>query len=992
MKQSTIAAILLFWLNSTYATTYYVAANGSDGNNGTSTATAFQSIDKVNTIMSSLIAGDQVLFRRGDVFRGQINANRSGTSGAKITFGAYGSGAKPIINGAKLVNSAGWTSSGAVWQVNHADRCDYLFVNGALKTSARYPNTGYLTIHSTNGATSGTSTITNSSLSQAANYWNGARIHVRNQNDALTYSTVSAFSSGTLSFAATGYQVVPNYGFYLDNAENALDTEGEWFWNATTNILKLQASSPPSVSTVEGSFWEYGVNLNWSTSYVVIQDLEFRYQRTSGINVAYSTGIEIQNCTFQHCFNGIEAGGYINTEVQNMQIVGNAFYDIFNNAIKTNPWTPNTTIRQNTIRRNALIAGYEGSCLTCGQAMYLTGNSATISENDIEDCGYAAINYTSANNLVEKNVIKNTGLTKNDCGAIQSWGNFTKNNIIRYNFCSGISGNVEGTPPGNRIIANAIYLDNFQAGSTVENNTCYDSPNATGFFFYSVRYNSIQNNVSYNNDVQFGFAERGTSSSAVVGEHPDSVFTRYNTTTNNIGYCLTTHQRAVHTETENSSTSNFGTFDNNYWFNPYSGTILKDNSTDYTLSGWRATTSRDAQSREHWLQRADIDNVVTIGNNLLTNSDFNSNTSGWSKWQSHVTLSHNTSNAILGSHALQFFHNSGGGQAYGDLQSNTFGVATGTNYILRFRGYAQSFTSLNHRIAMAGSPFSTLSSSTAQALDGTARNYYKLLTVSQNESNARLIYTLYNAPSTIFLDDISLYAYSNIIYDDPSVRSPIFLNPTNNPQTFNLTGTYRDLDNNIVMGSITIPAWSSRILVKSEATLPIELLNFSGKATEGANLLTWATANEVNNKGFEVERSPQPSKGALPTWQSIGFVNSKGKAATYEFTDKAPFGGWGLYRLRQIDNDGKETLSKTISIQTNSTKGKLAAYPNPVSTLLTVENTEGEHFEIINLLGQQVMSGKAPFGGWGAGLDVSALPQGSYFLKVGTEQVKFMKQ
>ena len=174
------------------------------------------------------------------------------------------------------------------------------------------------------------------------------------------------------------------------------------------------------------------------------------------------------------------------------------------------------------------------------------------------------------------------------------------------------------------------------------------------------------------------------------------------------------------------------------------------------------------------------------------------------------------------------------------------------------------------------------------------------------------------------------------------------------------------------------------------AVLPIELLSFSGKHTEGGNLLTWQTANEVNNKGFEVERAPQPPQGASPMWETIGFVDAKGKAATYEFTDKAPFGGWGLYRLRQIDYDGKETLSKVISIATKD-KGKLTVYPNPVSNTLNLNYTEGGDFQILNLLGQQVMVGKNPPLGAG-GLDVSALPQGTYVLKVGAEQVKFVKQ
>ena len=103
------------------------------------------------------------------------------------------------------------------------------------------------------------------------------------------------------------------------------------------------------------------------------------------------------------------------------------------------------------------------------------------------------------------------------------------------------------------------------------------------------------------------------------------------------------------------------------------------------------------------------------------------------------------------------------------------------------------------------------------------------------------------------------------------------------------------------------------------------------------------------------------------------------------FTDDAPL-STSYYRLRQIDNDGKETYSKVISV---SSKGsdKLKVYPNPVSDLLIVETEMKDDYQILNLLGQQVSSGKAA-----QRIDVSVLPQGTYFLKVGAEQVKFVKQ
>jgi hypothetical protein len=162
--------------------------------------------------------------------------------------------------------------------------------------------------------------------------------------------------------------------------------------------------------------------------------------------------------------------------------------------------------------------------------------------------------------------------------------------------------------------------------------------------------------------------------------------------------------------------------------------------------------------------------------------------------------------------------------------------------------------------------------------------------------------------------------------------------------------------------------------------VPVELMRFSGKTTEGGNLLTWETASEVNNKGFQVERL----NGSI--WESIGFKTANHKASTYQFLDNNPL-STSNYRLRQIDNDGKETLSKVITIENKGAKGKLTVYPNPVSNTLNLNFTKGDNFQILNLLGQQVLRGKTA-----AQVDVSALPQGSYVLKVGAEQVKFVKQ
>ena len=77
--------------------TFYVdSRSGSDGNDG-SAAAPWASIGAVNN--AGLQAGDTVLFARDATFNGTLSLHASGAAGAPITFGAYGTGADPLITG-----------------------------------------------------------------------------------------------------------------------------------------------------------------------------------------------------------------------------------------------------------------------------------------------------------------------------------------------------------------------------------------------------------------------------------------------------------------------------------------------------------------------------------------------------------------------------------------------------------------------------------------------------------------------------------------------------------------------------------------------------------------------------------------------------------------------------------------------------------------------------------------------------------------------------
>lgn len=96
--------------------TYFIANDGDDDlNSGTLPTEPWETIAKVNG--ADFQPGDTILFRRGDTWRERLDITWSGTSDAHITFGAYGTGARPRILGSELASD--WTEVAGhdhVWQ------------------------------------------------------------------------------------------------------------------------------------------------------------------------------------------------------------------------------------------------------------------------------------------------------------------------------------------------------------------------------------------------------------------------------------------------------------------------------------------------------------------------------------------------------------------------------------------------------------------------------------------------------------------------------------------------------------------------------------------------------------------------------------------------------------------------------------------------------------------------------------------------------------
>ncbi|MFI5173022.1 MAG: hypothetical protein ACHQFW_11560, partial [Chitinophagales bacterium] len=108
--------------------------------------------------------------------------------------------------------------------------------------------------------------------------------------------------------------------------------------------------------------------------------------------------------------------------------------------------------------------------------------------------------------------------------------------------------------------------------------------------------------------------------------------------------------------------------------------------------------------------------------------------------------------------------------------------------------------------------------------------------------------------------------------------------------------------------------------------LPVELISFTAVVSANINILSWATANEINNQWFNVQRS-----NTGQSFSQIGNIAGAGNSSTennYSFIDENPFSGINYYRLQMVASDGSYEYSNIISITNNNAFG-FTVYPNP---------------------------------------------------------------
>jgi len=231
---------------------------------------------------------------------------------------------------------------------------------------------------------------------------------------------------------------------------------------------------------------------------------------------------------------------------------------------------------------------------------------------------------------------------------------------------------------------------------------------------------------------------------------------------------------------------------------------------------------------------------------------------------------------------------------------------------------------------------------------------------------------------------------------------------------------FEAVDSNASLQGITVTGGRLNVfnaaLLASNFIVPVELVSMSAENTENGVLLTWITATETNNHGFEIEKLFHPlisgddsSPGEDPedgsNWNMIGFVGGSGTTSEskyYSFIDNDIKTGFYNYRLKQLDYDGSYEYSDIVEVEVPAPNefALLQNYPNPFNPStkikftvpVTLSGVEGSlvTLKVYDVLGNEIatlVNEEKPAGSYevdfnSRGLIHQTLPSGIYFYKL----------
>ena len=834
-----------------FSTNYYVSADGNSANNGLSPSSSWN-LAAVNSNGNKFKGGDSVLFKCGDTFRGTLKIlNYNTTTTNKLTYSSYGEGDKPIIKGSELIVI--WKSIGNnMWSADYGRIPKHLFRNNKLITVARFPNFNGLNYTSSQGTTT---SFTDNALAKAAGYFNGTTVHIHSINYQWEKRTVKSHDADEKITFITKcqYAAEKGWGYYFDNKFEFLDVENEWFCDTIAKKIFLISASNPNLSQIETPSVKYTVEISWGINNIIVNNLGIRQAENINVYVGNSENCIISN---NHISQGLDTG-ILSFYGNNNVLKNNTIEDILGTGVT---WgAPKSTIIYNKVRRIGLIPGY--GTTGYGDNGMNTSAFSYVAHNTIDSVANLGLGINEGS-TAEYNVVNCPCILMNDCGGLTvPFGNEGgKNIMLKYNIVSNVFGGTYGTPVGNPPIGNGIYYGgNNDSNVTTFRNIVYNC-NGLGISMLDTWHSTAKENLLYNNEMGIG--------NIVLGREYINQLNN-NNISGNIIYGLSASQTLYKYQNNASDNMpvNFNQSDNNYLYNPYSDLVFQTQifknggypSINFSLNKLKNERKHDLSSKNHFQKLSAFKSVKAVGNNLISNGDFNININGWGCNQNFYSVfKWDNNQSLMNGGSLKVANNTN--QYTQPLCS--FKIANNNAnqwYRLKFSCIGNEPSFIEVDISNNFSPWNGISELKRFAVEKYRTENEYFFQLPQGSIDTRVGFKIPSETPSIYtnwIDNVALEPVTVIVDVAPEIRSPLFVNVTNSDKTYSLKGQfYKDLDgNDICESQITLKPFTAKILVLQE-TLNCELQS---------------TSTYIESSNASISLSPNPvGKNDIVTFNKV---------------------------------------------------------------------------------------------------------------------------
>jgi hypothetical protein len=163
--------------------------------------------------------------------------------------------------------------------------------------------------------------------------------------------------------------------------------------------------------------------------------------------------------------------------------------------------------------------------------------------------------------------------------------------------------------------------------------------------------------------------------------------------------------------------------------------------------------------------------------------------------------------------------------------------------------------------------------------------------------------------------------------------------------------------------------------------LPVTWVAFTGALINSKVRLDWVTAQEINNSGYEIERSNDGVR-----FHKIGALTPN-STYVYQYLDLQPLQGAAYYRIKQLDQDGAVSYSKTIKVHAIEKPLLARLLQNPVESQLKLQGSQallGGKLQLIDAGGKVLQT--RPITTVLQVVDLHFLQKGIYYLQVLTKE------